>query len=194
MSTTVEDHTFQETLAQEAGSSEGTGTIQLLSFRLGKEEYGMEITKIREIILMGEITRIPQTPEYVKGLINLRSTVIPVIDLRIRFGLPEAEPPTKCSRWEQRRARRRTTLPPRRGPTYPGPFPGGKTLRWATRRPVPTRQRPPAPQFVVGWPVWRRGIRGSLADSPPGVQAPMPVGAESPGPDSAAWHSDRLPG
>ena len=58
---------------------------------LDEEEYGIEITTIREIILMGEITRVPQTPHYVKGLINLRSTVIPVIDLRARFGLPEEE-------------------------------------------------------------------------------------------------------
>ena len=76
---------------QESGLSEPTGTMQLVSFRLAEEEYGIEITKIREIILMGEITRVPQTPHYVKGLINLRSTVIPVIDLRVRFGLPEAE-------------------------------------------------------------------------------------------------------
>ncbi|MBN2473520.1 MAG: chemotaxis protein CheW [Pirellulales bacterium] len=81
----------QETPSQQSSLSEATGTTQLVSFRLGKEEYGIEITKIREIILMGEITRIPQTPDYVKGLINLRSTVIPVIDLRIRFGLPETE-------------------------------------------------------------------------------------------------------
>ena len=65
--------------------------MQLVSFRLAKEEYGVEITKIREIILMGDITQIPQTPHYVNGLINLRSTVIPVIDLRKRFGLPEGE-------------------------------------------------------------------------------------------------------
>ena len=65
--------------------------MQLVSFRLAEETYGIEITRIREIILMGEITRIPQTPHYVNGLINLRSTVIPVIDLRARFGLPETE-------------------------------------------------------------------------------------------------------
>ena len=75
----------------ESGVSETTGTIQLVSFHLAEETYGVEITKVREIILMGEITRVPQTPEYVKGLINLRSTVIPVIDLRIRFGLPEGD-------------------------------------------------------------------------------------------------------
>ncbi len=71
--------------------SEVTGTMQLVSFRLANELYGIEITKVREIILITEITRIPQTPHYVKGLINLRSTVIPVIDLRSLFGLPEGE-------------------------------------------------------------------------------------------------------
>ncbi|HYW78472.1 MAG TPA: chemotaxis protein CheW [Thermoguttaceae bacterium] len=86
MSTTV-----QETTAQDATFTEGTGSMQLVSFHLADETYGIEITKIREIILMGEITRIPQTPHYVKGLINLRSTVIPVIDLRSRFGLPETD-------------------------------------------------------------------------------------------------------
>jgi purine-binding chemotaxis protein CheW len=58
---------------------------------LDKELYGIEITKVREIILISEITRIPQTPHYVKGLINLRSTVIPVIDLRSLFGLQEGD-------------------------------------------------------------------------------------------------------
>jgi purine-binding chemotaxis protein CheW len=73
-------------------SEEVGATVQLVSFQLAREEYGVEITKVREIILMGEITRVPQAPSYVKGVINLRSTVIPVIDLRIRFGLPEEEP------------------------------------------------------------------------------------------------------
>lgn len=80
--------TTQEALIQEVNQQEGSGTMQLVSFRLGQEEYGVEITKVQEIILMGEITRVPQTPEYIKGLINLRSTVIPIVDLRLRFGLP----------------------------------------------------------------------------------------------------------
>jgi len=58
---------------------------------LGEETYGIEITKIREIIRVGQITQVPETPRYIKGLINLRSTVIPVIDLRTRFGLSEGE-------------------------------------------------------------------------------------------------------
>jgi purine-binding chemotaxis protein CheW len=71
--------------------SEGHGTMQLVSFTLAKELYGIEITKVREIILITDITRIPEAPHFLKGLINLRSTVIPVIDLRARFGLPEGE-------------------------------------------------------------------------------------------------------
>jgi len=81
----------QETPAQETTVAEGTGTIQLVSFRLAQEEYGIEITKVQEIILMGEITRVPQTPDYIKGLINLRSTVIPIVDARVRFGLAQQE-------------------------------------------------------------------------------------------------------
>jgi len=62
-----------------------------LTFTLGKEEYGLEILKVREIIGMMEITGVPQTPEYVKGVINLRGRVIPVIDLRLKFGLSAAD-------------------------------------------------------------------------------------------------------
>ena len=69
---------------------EAAGTMQLVSFRLAQEEYGIAITHVQEIILMGEITRVPETPEYIKGLINLRSSVIPIVDLRLRLGLPQA--------------------------------------------------------------------------------------------------------
>ena len=81
----------REAPVQDNSLSETHGTLQLVSFQLDKELYGIEITKVREIILIAEITRIPQTPSYVKGLINLRSTVIPVIDLRSLFGLQEGE-------------------------------------------------------------------------------------------------------
>ena len=58
-----------------------------LTFTLSDEEYGMGILKIKEIIGMMPITKVPQTPEFVKGVINLRGKVIPVIDLRLRFGM-----------------------------------------------------------------------------------------------------------
>ena len=62
-----------------------------LTFKLGNEEYGIEILKVREIIGMMDITYVPRTPDFVKGVINLRGKVIPVIDLRRKFGLDEAE-------------------------------------------------------------------------------------------------------
>lgn len=80
-----------EAAVHESTLSETHGTLQLVSFQLDRELYGIEITRVREIILITDITRIPKTPPYVKGLINLRSTVIPVIDLRSLFGLQEGE-------------------------------------------------------------------------------------------------------
>ncbi len=62
-----------------------------LTFALGAEEYGLEILKVREIIGYMDITAVPQTPEHVKGVINLRGQVIPVIDLRAKFGMDTAE-------------------------------------------------------------------------------------------------------
>ncbi len=62
-----------------------------LTFTLGSEQYGLEILKVREIIGYMEITAVPQTPHYVKGVINLRGQVIPVIDLRTKFGMVTKE-------------------------------------------------------------------------------------------------------
>jgi len=62
-----------------------------LTFALANEEYGLEILKVREIIGYMEITAVPQTPGYVKGVINLRGQVIPVIDLRAKFGMDTTE-------------------------------------------------------------------------------------------------------
>jgi purine-binding chemotaxis protein CheW len=62
-----------------------------LTFRLGKESYGVAVLKVREIIRMQGITVVPQMPEYVKGVINLRGKVIPVIDLRLKFELGSHE-------------------------------------------------------------------------------------------------------
>lgn len=77
-------------MSGETGFRKTDGSIQLVSFRLGAEEYGIEIGKVREIILVGGITQVPRTPNYVKGLINLRSSVIPIIDLKLRFGMSES--------------------------------------------------------------------------------------------------------
>ena len=65
--------------------------IQLVSFVLEEEEYGVEVLKVREIIRMPTITKMPNTPHYVEGIINLRGKVIPIISMRKRFGLTENE-------------------------------------------------------------------------------------------------------
>ena len=62
-----------------------------LTFTLAEEEYGIGILKIKEIVGMLPITSVPQTPAFVKGVLNLRGKVIPVIDLRLRFGMGEIE-------------------------------------------------------------------------------------------------------
>lgn len=64
----------------------------LVVFRLADEYYGLDIGAVQEIILWQSVTRVPLTPEFVEGIINLRGSVIPVIDLRKRFGLKCAEP------------------------------------------------------------------------------------------------------
>ena len=65
---------------------------KFLTFALAGEEYGISIMKIKEIIGMMPVTVLPQTPEYVKGVINLRDKVIPIIDLRLKFALEQVEP------------------------------------------------------------------------------------------------------
>jgi len=62
-----------------------------LTFRLGDESYGIDVLQVREIIRMTDITTVPQMPVYVRGVINLRGKIIPVIDLRLRFGFAEAK-------------------------------------------------------------------------------------------------------
>jgi len=75
-------------LTADRGSGRAENTvIQLVGFRLDNEDYAIAITKIQEIILIKPITRIPQVPDFIEGLINLRGSVIPIVNLRKRFGL-----------------------------------------------------------------------------------------------------------
>lgn len=64
---------------------------KLLTFSLGEEGYGVSILKVKEIIGMLDITPVPKTPDFIKGVINLRGKIIPVMDLRIKFGMDEKE-------------------------------------------------------------------------------------------------------
>lgn len=68
-----------------------------LTFRLDREEFAIQVLRVREIMGLQDITTVPQTPHYMKGVINLRGKIVPVIDLRLKFGFPEAEAsPATC--------------------------------------------------------------------------------------------------
>lgn len=73
-------------------SDESAATAdQYLTFTLGEEQYAVEVGTVREVLEFTEITRVPRTREYMKGVINLRGSVVPVVDLRRKFGLAEAD-------------------------------------------------------------------------------------------------------
>ncbi len=81
------------TMSEEARQDEGLASLagKYLTFELGEETYGVGILKVQEIIKMQEITKVPRTPEYMRGVINLRGKVMPVVSLRNLFGMEEAE-------------------------------------------------------------------------------------------------------
>lgn len=66
-------------------------TVQVVSFKLGSEEYGVDIAQVQEINRMVAVTHVPRAPQFMEGVINLRGQLIPIIDLRARFGMPRAE-------------------------------------------------------------------------------------------------------
>ena len=66
-----------------------TDVREMLVFRLGGEEYGVDILKVQEIRGYEKVTPIPRSPDYLKGVVNLRGTIVPVIDLRVKFALPD---------------------------------------------------------------------------------------------------------
>ena len=81
----------QSGVAEQIAGTRSSKEGKYLTFTLSSEEYGLEILKIKEIIGMMDITSVPKTPEFVKGVINLRGKVIPVIDLRLKFGMSAKE-------------------------------------------------------------------------------------------------------
>ena len=82
-----------ETVTSVAGAAKSAGEdiLQLVSFKIGEEEFGVDILKVQEINRLVEITRVPRSPDFVEGVINLRGKVIPIIDLRKRFMMEARE-------------------------------------------------------------------------------------------------------
>ncbi len=76
---------------QERTAAADQRTGKYLTFLLGREEFAIQVLKVREIMGIQDITAVPQTPSYIKGVINLRGKVIPVDDLRLKFCLPEVD-------------------------------------------------------------------------------------------------------
>ncbi len=68
-----------------------TETTQYLSFKLGEEIFAVDVAKVREILDVTAITKVPQTPDFMRGVINLRGSVVPVMDMRLKFGMPPTE-------------------------------------------------------------------------------------------------------
>jgi purine-binding chemotaxis protein CheW len=66
-------------------------TRQYLSFKLDEEEFALDISKVREVLDFTKVTRVPQTPDFMKGVINLRGAVVPVVDLNRKFGIRDTE-------------------------------------------------------------------------------------------------------
>lgn len=83
-----------EKTSQGGRGGESAKAGKYLTFRLGSELYGLEILKVQEIIGMMGVTRVPRTPEFVRGVINLRGKVIPIVELRTKFGM-ESVPDTE---------------------------------------------------------------------------------------------------
>jgi len=66
-------------------------TTQFLTFKLGEEVFALDITKVREVLDFTTVTKVPRTPEFMRGVINLRGSVVPVVDLRLKFGMSRTE-------------------------------------------------------------------------------------------------------
>lgn len=81
------DEIKQAEQAEQAWKSLPAGSTQFLSFTLGEEEYGVDILRVQEIRSWEPVSRIPNVPAYEKGVVNLRGAIVPIIDLRERFGL-----------------------------------------------------------------------------------------------------------
>jgi purine-binding chemotaxis protein CheW len=97
---TAEPRLFSKASKPDAGSTASPTdprSGKYLTFRLAREEFAIQVLRVREIMGMQDITAVPQTPHYMKGVINLRGKIVPVIDLRLKFGFSEVDTtPTTC--------------------------------------------------------------------------------------------------
>lgn len=81
------DDVMDSTASSSEAATEGGNSLQFLTFTVGDEEYGVDIMKVREIKAWTETTRLPNSPKFMRGVLNLRGAIIPIFDLRCRFGM-----------------------------------------------------------------------------------------------------------
>src|SRR5512142_1222876 len=92
MAVTMKTKTSRDFRRQQmSASSEITQTTQYLTFRLGEEVFSLEISKVREVLDFTTLTKVPRTPDFMRGVINLRGNVVPVVDMRLKLGLTMTE-------------------------------------------------------------------------------------------------------
>src|SRR5882757_10566504 len=84
-------HPAQATFGQDGAAAASDNLVQFISFAIGDDQYGVDIMAVREIKEWTEITHLPKQPEYVRGVLNLRGVIVPIIDLRCRFGQGRTE-------------------------------------------------------------------------------------------------------
>lgn len=80
-----------EVIAERQQTESGMGSQEYLTFVLGKESYGIDILKVQEIRGYDPVTKIANTPDFIKGVVNLRGLIVPIVDLRIKFGIGKVE-------------------------------------------------------------------------------------------------------
>jgi len=80
-----------EIVEEETMAATITETTQYLTYKLGDETFALDITKVREVLDFTTVTKVPRTPEFMRGVINLRGSVVPVVDLRLKFGMTKTE-------------------------------------------------------------------------------------------------------
>jgi purine-binding chemotaxis protein CheW len=80
-----------EIVEEETMAATITETTQYLTYKLGDETFALDITKVREVLDFTTATKVPRTPEFMRGVINLRGSVVPVVDLRLKFGMTRTE-------------------------------------------------------------------------------------------------------
>jgi len=88
---TAEPRLFSNNAKLVEASSTDPRSGKYLTFRLAREEFAIQVLRVREIMGLQDITAVPQTPHFMKGVINLRGKIVPVVDLRLKFGFPEVE-------------------------------------------------------------------------------------------------------